>query len=60
METKEIGTRHGAAVRRAAGLTANLTVALGKDVALNARRLGGYAAGFARGLLGSRATAPNA
>ena len=50
MQTKEIGTRHGAAVRRATGFAADLAVALGKDVALNARRVTGYVAGFARGL----------
>jgi hypothetical protein len=51
MDTKAVGTRHGAAVRRVVGLAADIFVALGKDVALNARRGGGYAAGFAQGLL---------
>lgn len=51
MDTKAVGTRHGAAVRRVVGLAADTVVAFGRDVALNARRGAGYFAGFARGLL---------
>ena len=51
MEFKEIGHRHGAAARSVVGFAANIVVALGKDVALNARRGAGYLAGFAQGLL---------
>jgi hypothetical protein len=51
METKAVGTRHGAAVRRVVGIAADKVVALGRDVALNARRGASYFAGFAQGLL---------
>jgi hypothetical protein len=51
MNTKAVGTQHGAAVRRVVGIAADKVVALGKDVALNARRGAGYFAGFAQGLL---------
>jgi hypothetical protein len=51
MELKEIGHRHGAAARWAAVFAVAVVVALGRDVALNARRGAGYLAGFAQGLL---------
>ena len=38
MDTKAVGTQHGAAVRRVVGYAADTVVALGKEVALNARR----------------------
>ena len=60
MDTKAVGTQHGAAVRRVVGLAADKVVALGKDVALSARRGGGYLGGFATGLVRGRDTVPNA
>jgi hypothetical protein len=51
MEFKQIGAQHGAAVRWMAGFAVNVTIALGKDIALNARRAGNYALGFAQGLV---------
>jgi hypothetical protein len=60
MDTKAVGTRHGAAVRRVVGFAADIVVALGKDVVLNARRGGGYLGGFATGLVRGRDTVPNA
>jgi hypothetical protein len=36
-------------VRRIVGFAADIVVALGKDVVLNARRGGGYLGGFATG-----------
>jgi hypothetical protein len=51
MDTKAVGTQHGAAVRRVVGIAAETVVALGKEVALNARRGAGYFSGFAQGLL---------
>ena len=60
MDTKAVGTRHGAAVRRVVGFAADTLVALGKDVALNAHRGAGYFAGFATGLVRGRDTVPNA
>jgi hypothetical protein len=42
METRTVGTRHGAAVRKVVGLAADTVVSFGKEVALNARRGAGY------------------
>ena len=51
MDSKVIGAKHGAAVRRAASFAAGIAAAAGRDAALNVRRVRGYVAGFARGLL---------
>ena len=60
MTSRSKGQDHGAAVRWAFGFAVDLTVALGKDIALNVTRAGNYALGFGQGLVRSRATAPNA
>ena len=60
MQTQSIGQQHGAAVRRVAGFGVKLVVALGKDIALNIRRGGGYIGGFASGLVRGETGIPNA
>ena len=60
MTSRSKGQDHGAAVRWVFGFAIDVTVALGKDIALNARRVGNYAFGFGQGLVRSKAAAPNA
>ena len=60
MDSRSKGQDHGAAARWAAGFAVDLAIALGKDIALNTRRVGNYALGFGQGLVRPRATAPNA
>jgi hypothetical protein len=59
MDANTRGQEHGAAVRCAASFAAALAVALAKDIALNARRGGGYVSGFAKGLFGAQGALPN-
>ena len=54
------GQKHGAAVRRAAGFTADLGIALATDAVWNARRVLNYFVGFGQGLLRQQDGAPNA
>ena len=60
MDSRSKGQDHGAAVRWAAGFAVDLTIALGKDIALNASRVRNYALGFGQGLVRRRAAGPNA
>jgi hypothetical protein len=60
MTPKDCRHEHGAAVRNAADFAASLVVAVGKDIALNVRRGGGYLGGFVQGLVSSRNSVPNA
>lgn len=60
MEAKVKGQEHGATVRRAAAFAVGIVVALGKDMALNARRGGSYASGFLDGLRRPETHRPNA
>jgi len=58
MTSRSKGQDHGAAVRWPLGFAVDLTVALGKDITLNVRRVGNYTLGFGQGLVRSKATAP--
>ena len=60
MDSKTKGKEHGAVLRRAASFAADIAVALGKDIALNARRVRDYPVGFVQGLVRPRAELPNA
>lgn len=58
MDSRSKGQDHGAAVRWAASFAADLAIALGKDIALNARRVRDYAVGFGQGLVRQRDSLP--
>lgn len=60
MTAKDLGQEHGATIRKAAGFTLKLVVALAQDIALNVRRGSGYVGGFATGLVRGENTVPNA
>jgi hypothetical protein len=60
MDSKTTGQKHGAAVRRAAGFTADLGIALATDVVWNARRVLNYFVGVGQGLLRQQDSLPEA
>lgn len=60
MTAKDFGRHHGATIHKAAGFAVQLVIALGKDIALNVRRGGGYVGGFATGVVRGEPSSPNA